>query len=90
MSAAVQHPDEQRRYSALEGIGAIRLAIEAGGVDEHVCVSVLREILKRLPEPSNADVAPVNLLVEALQAAGGELRMTDHEPRRLRRQEATP
>lgn len=74
------------RYSALEGIGAIHLAVEAAA-DDRTRVKVLREILKRVPEPSKADSAPVGLLIDAIRASKTELRVTDYEPRgRIARQ----
>lgn len=58
-------------YSPLEGIGAVRLAVEAGA-DDRARVRVLREILKRLPEPEKGDTGSVKLLLEAVRSVRQE------------------
>jgi hypothetical protein len=66
-------------FSALEALGAIGLAVEAGATDR-ARVQVLREILKRAPEPVRGDTRSVQLLIEAVRASNAGFHVTDDEP----------
>jgi hypothetical protein len=79
-SPQVRQGGEARRYSAADGLGAVRLAVEAAA-DARALRRVLRAIFERTPEPTLGDTASVALLIDAVRAANAEFRLTDHEPR---------
>lgn len=70
----------ERTYSALDALGAIGLAMEAGA-DDRARLVVIEEILRRAPEPGRGATAPVALLVEAVRASRAGFALTDHEAR---------
>lgn len=71
-------------YTATEGIGALKLAMEAGA-DDRARMIVTRAILEQLPDPEPGDTGSVRLLLDAIRGSKVELRVTDHKPSELRR-----
>lgn len=61
-------------YTAIEGIGALKLAMEAGA-DDRARVIVTRAILAEMSDPEPGDTMSVHLLLKAIRGSKVELRV---------------